>query len=307
MLTCFEAAFELTLEFGEQKNNNDGTSYQEYNVKKMGRNGINTRLTPAELLLMALNPMYREMDFRHLKKLLNETIAVLKKKRPSTEILTKIEFVNGLIKILEQFVLQEEPHKKAYQLFKDYLVTVNPENKRFVIGALGENLYSRVVNKECMEKFLDETQTNCHSGFHTIEDALSFWRNPDSVNDYIDVNIPLIRFSIIRVLSFSKNSSSIERSFAGIKRNSDAKRPRLGTKNMFRQHFLRELRKQNQLFNEYSSNKNHMVEAITFEKRFETLREKLNKIEVEQEDEFEEEEYNSDDQEEELDYKKFKK
>ena len=74
VLTCFEASFKMTLEFGEKKLNDDDVPYQEYKVKKIGVKGINTRLTPAELLLMLLNPMNREMNFRYLEDLLKKTI-----------------------------------------------------------------------------------------------------------------------------------------------------------------------------------------------------------------------------------------
>ena len=145
------------------------------------------------------------------------------------------------------------------------------------------------------------SKTNCHSGFYTCGDAVTFWRNPNSVTR-VDVTIPLIQNAVIRMLNFSKNFSSIERSFAGIKNNSDIRRPRFGTENMFKQHFLRELRKQNEVLHLYCSHDNQnskMVEAITFKKRKQTLQQQLAKIE-------EVEEYDSYDQEEELNYQKFR-
>lgn len=290
----------MTLEFGDKKLEGD-VPYQKYKVTTMGQKGINNRLPPAELLLMLLNPKFRWMDFRHLVDLLNETINKLRNKIQTTEILTKIEFAYGLIDILNKYVEQETPSKKAYDFLKEYLVKVCPPNKTFVIGKLSEDLYTNIVNLEYMDQFLAETKTNCYSGFYTVIDAVKFWRNPNSVTQ-IDDTIPLIRNAIVRICNFSKNSSSIERSFAGIKNNSDVRRPRLGTKNMFKQHFLRELRKQNEVLHLYCSNdeKSNMVEAITLEQRKQKLEKQLAKIEEEIE------EYDSYDQEEELNYQKFR-
>lgn len=266
----------------------------------MGQKGINIRLPPSELLLMLLNPMYCSMDFRHLKDLLNETIITLRTKIQTTEILTKIEFAYGLLEILTKYIENEMPSKKAYQFFKEYLVKVCPRGKSFVIGKLSEELYTTIVNKKFMDQYLAETKTNCHSGFYTVIDAVKFWRNPNSVTQ-IDDTIPLIRNAIVRICNYSKNSSSIERSFAGIKNNSDVRRPRLGTQNMFKQHFLRELRKQNEVLHLYSNDdqNDNMIEAITLEQRKQTLQKQLAKIEEEIEDD-------SYDQEEELNYQKFR-
>ena len=275
--------------------------YHEYKVNTMGVKGINTRLPPAELLLMLLNPMFREMNFKHLGDLLKETINKLRENKiQSTEILTKIEFAHGLIDILKKYVEKETPSKKAYDFLKEYLFTVCPPNKRFVIGAISENLYTTVVNKDYMEQFLEETKTNCHSGFYTVKDAVKFWRNPNSVTQ-IDDSIPLIRNAIVRIFNFSKNSSSIERSFGGIKNNTDPNRPRLGAENMFKQHFLRELRRQKEVLQLYCSHedqKSTMVEAITLEQRKKILQKQLAKIDEEIE--------KYDNQEEELNYQKFR-
>ena len=282
----------MTLEFGEKKLKDD-VQYHEYKVNTMGVKGINTRLPPAELLLMLLNPMYREMNFKHLEDLLEDTINKLRENQfQSTEILTKIQFAHGLIDILNKYVEQETPSQKAYAFLKQYLFTVCPPNKKFVIGAIisSENLYTNVVNKVYMEKFLAETKTNCHSGFHTVIDAVKFWRNPNSVTQ-VDDTIPLIRNAIVRIFNFSKNSSSIERSFAGIKNNTDPKRSRLGTENMFKQHFLRELRRQKEVLHLNCDNQNsNMIEAITLEQRKKILQKQLAKIdeEIEEYDSYEE-------------------
>ena len=153
-----------------------------------------------------------------------------------------------------------------------------------------------------MAQFMSETKTNCYSGFFTCADAVKFWQNPQAVTQ-IDTVIPLIRNAIVRILKFSKNSSSIERSFAGIKNNSDVRRPQLGAQNLFKQHFLRELRKQNEVLHLYGSDdsdqNSHMIEAITLEQHKQTLQQQLAKID-------EVEEYDSYDQEEELNYQKFR-
>ena len=70
---------------------------------------------------------------------------------------------------------------------------------------------------------------------------------------------------------------------------------------MFKQHFLRELRKQNEVLHLYSNDdqNDNMIEAITLEQRKQTLQKQLAKIEEEIEDD-------SYDQEEELNYQKFR-
>ena len=305
MLTCFETTCGRTLESGKKMSSSENVTYQTYNVEKMGRSGINSRLTPCGIIEMFLNPMTRDMDFRHIKILLQDTINKLKKNEDSTQILSKIEFAKALIQMLDRFTREEKLIDKANDHLVAYMTEVNPvSSKTFVIKQICRQLYSDAIDEDEMENFLANTKTECFSGIHTIKDAISFWQNPKSVKK-IDTNIHTIRFFIVRFLSFSKNSSSTERSFSGIKRNCDPKRPRLGAQNMFRQHFLRELRQQNQLIHQYSlmdeSERNTIVEAITFEKQFK----KMKAIDSE-DDLFDNEEYaGSEVDQEELEYQKF--
>ena len=249
-MTCLEVITGLTLKKGQLATDN-GIAYQTYETKTKGNSGIQPRWFASDFVTMYLMPTYRKMDFEHIIEVIHDSIKLLQEKKTKTsEILSKIQFLYGLIDIIKQFVKEKKPLETAVTHFTEYLKSCYPENTR-LMEALAKDLYLNIVDQSEMNRYLSRINGRvlgrCYSKQMTPDEAIEFWRLDECVGN-CDKKESHLKTAIIRFLLYAKNSSGVEREFKGMKRNMNVQlRPKLKVPTMFAEHFLRAVRHQSDI------------------------------------------------------------
>lgn len=247
MLTGLEMLSGLTIEKGQMISSEDGIDYQSYQVIKQPNTGARQRINDYDLITIFLIPAHREMNFKQITDMTGDAIERLKKETQTSEIKSKIQFLHAVHSLIDKFVEEQDIFNQTKSLFKELFKRTHPSDT-YLFGALASEFYEKLVDEEKMKKFIENHTNNCFSGCMTVKNALEFWCDPRSISGRCDNRQTEIQCTIIRFLMSSKNSSDVERNFGVMKRNCHHSRPNLKSKNWHNEAFLRELKRQNQIF-----------------------------------------------------------
>lgn len=174
LLGFFEMFFGRTLFWNDNK-----TEY--YAKKTMGRI-IRERNVPAERLGVLLNPQFHSMNFTDLKDLIDGAIDYLNKQTDINDVSDRIAFLNGLKEIINQYVAEEQPHKKAMEDFKKLVALQAPvQYKRHMAPLVEvffkeENFNLRLVSR-CKIK------SKCFTGWMDNKASKAFWSHEHCFKD----------------------------------------------------------------------------------------------------------------------------
>ena len=256
MITTLACFFGSTVEQNEDKTNENNVQYKTHKFISTGSIGIRKRHCPLENILMLLTPEYRKLDFKHLIKMAEDAKTRLKAVKNwdrSSEYLSKIDFLETVVSLIQNHVEKKNPLKQAHDDFCEYLQILHPAHRRIYLS-LKSDLYKEIADEKQVEDFIEKMKQKsgrCFSECMTIAEAIEFWSQPDSIRDF-DTSTAELKCAILRLLLGIRNSSGAERQFVGLKRNSASHRPRLDSEMLFHEHFLRTLRSQSELFSELS-------------------------------------------------------
>ena len=250
MLTALEMMTGLTIEKGQMLvDENNGIEYQSYRVIKQPNTGARQRLTDFDLITIYLIPAHREMTFEQIKKMSGAAIDRLKKEKETKEIKSKIQFLHTVRSLIDEFVADQDIINKTKKLFVELFRRTHPK-ETYLFTSLAKEIYDNLVDKERMQHFIDDhtEDSDCFSGCMTVKTALKFWCDPRSISDNCDNRQTEVQCTIIRLLMSGKNSSDVERDYAVMKRNFHHNRPNLRLEILHNETFLREIKRQNQIF-----------------------------------------------------------
>ena len=259
MLTTIACYFGSSIEESEKEETADNVQYTTYKVVSIGSTGIRKRHCPLERILMLLTLGTRKLDFCHLRKFVKDAIDRFRAEKEwtkSSQILSKIKFLETIDLLIQNYVSEHQPFAQANEELSEYLQLCHPDHRR-VYKSLQVDFYEEVTDEDKVEKFVQDKKTNakCYSGCMTIAESLEFWSRPDSIENF-DESSSQLRCSIIKLLLGIRNSSGIERQFSGLKRNAAPHRPRLDHNVLFHEHYLRTLRSQCDILSELSDERN---------------------------------------------------
>lgn len=247
-MTGLEMLTGLTVDKGQMLADDDGIKYQSYQVIKQPNTGARQRINDYDLITIHLIPAHREMNFEPIKKMTGDAVERLKKETQSPEIKSKIQFLYAVRSLIDTFVVEQDIVNRTKGLLKEFFIRTHPD-EAYLFGALAGELYDKLVDQQRMQEFIENNAENdCFSGCMTVRNALKFWCDPRSVSGRCDNRQTDIQCAIIRFLMSSKNSSDVERNFGVMKRNCHQNRPNLKSENWHNEAFLRELKRQNQIF-----------------------------------------------------------
>lgn len=227
-----------------------GISYQTYTIVEQS-SGAKQRTSPSDLVTAFLIPELRNMEFVPILKMTEDAIDRLKDEDPSSETLSKIQFLFEVQTLIREFVKEQKVVEKTQKYFEELFRRTHPD-EQFLFGEIAKNFYEKRVDQEKLKEFIkqNEGKSDCFSKCMTVETALKFWRNPEVISGSCDNRGADILCTIIRFLMSSKNSSNVERDISTMKRNCHQNRPRLKSENWHNEAFLREIRRQRQIFND---------------------------------------------------------
>ena len=244
----------LSIDNGQILKDNDGIEYQTYMVVKQSITGANKRITAFDYITIFLIPELRDMKFQPIHDMCDDAIKRLKIEKSTTETLTKIELLYAAKALIDKFVTEQQVVKKTKKFFIQLFRQTHPDDE-FLFGTVAERFYEELVDMKKLEEFITENKgkNDCFSKCMTIETALEFWKNPDAISGRCDNRQADVLCTIIRFLMTAKNQSNVEREIANMKRNCHQNRSRLKSENWHNEAFLRQLRHQNQIFNDLKS------------------------------------------------------
>ena len=253
MITTLACFFGSTVEQNKQdERNENNVQYKTHKVVSTGSTGIRKRHCPLENILMLLTPEFRKLDFHHLIKMTEDAILRFKTEKDwdySSEILSKIDFLETIQKLIENYIKDQNPLQQAHEDFNEYLQILHPEHRRIYLS-LKNAFYKEITDEEQVEAFIknkkQQKSGRCFSQCMTIAEAIQFWSQPDSIRDF-DTSTAELKCAILKLLLGIRNSSAAERQFVGLKRNSAPQRPQLDCDMLFHEHFLRSLRSQSEV------------------------------------------------------------
>ena len=249
MISGLEMLTGYTLEDGLILHNQNGISYQTYKVVKQSISGAKQRINSFDLVTCFLVPTLRDMTFEPLTRMTGDAIKRLQKEEPTHEILSRIQFLHAAKAMIDKFCKEQNVLQKTKKCFKDLFERTHP-NEQYLFGSFADNLYEKLVDMDFMKKFINENANkgDCYSGCMTVETACQFWSDPKAISGRCDNHEIEILCTNIRFLMSSKNSSEVERKYCIQKRNCHPNRHRLKPKHWHQESFLREVRRQKQVF-----------------------------------------------------------
>lgn len=252
---CYKALFNATVvPDDEVTNENEPISYK---IIKNETTGIKPRFYDGELLTMYLTPSQAKMNFGHLKGTNDEAINRLKTLTQSPKVRSKINYIEKLNDLVDDYCTKTKPLEKAKQLFSAYVVALNPKHKK-LLQAHSYNLYEDEDTNKFLVAFVmkaDHEHKECFSGEMTIRKAIEFWLDPLSVQFGVgDADLGyLIRYAACNFLLLNKNQSSMERSFGLIKRGATSSRNNLNHENVLAEALVREFKRNSTIFDTITS------------------------------------------------------
>ena len=217
-MSYFEINFNRTIEYDEKT--------KKWVVKKTNGRLIRDRFIQSERLGLLLQPEWHSMTFKPIEDCINNAIIALEVTTDVNETEEKIEFLKGLLKILEEFVEEEKPREKAMEDFIRLMKDQSEQSKEY-IDVLIENKFHKNINQDLLnKKYYGKSQ--CFSGIMTLNDTISFWSEETSLHPkgLGETIVAQIRSVICRFLSMEKNQSAEERAFAVMKKRMTG-RPKL--------------------------------------------------------------------------------
>ena len=239
--------------------NDDGPI--SYKVKKNDATGMKERFFDGELLTMFLNPSQSKMNFGDLVTFNGDAITRLKSIRPfSNKIQSKINYIQELNELIDNYCTAKKPLEKAQNLFTEYVVSLFPKHRR-VLRLLCGGVYEDKDTKKAVTDFNAEFEKKekadkiCFSECMTTREAIEFWLDPNSVStgeDDSDLGW-LIRYGAINFLLYSKNQSPTERVFGFLRRSATSCRNNLKHETALAELIVREFRKNASVFDRLAS------------------------------------------------------
>ena len=188
------------------------------------------RFENSELMTLYLIPGSHKMTFDDVVSLNHDAINRLKGLERTNKVKSKINFIECLNHLIDQYCQDMKPYARAKALFAEYVCTLNPHHKK-MLKSHTENVYEDEDTSQFLKKFiLDGNNTKeCFSGSMTPREGIQFWLDPRSVDLGVgDADLGyLIRYAAIQFLLFNKNQSSTERIFSKIKRSATPARNNL--------------------------------------------------------------------------------
>ena len=252
---CYKALFNATVvPDDEVTNENEPITYK---IIKNETTGIKPRFYDGELLTMYLTPSQSKMNFGHLKGTNDEAINRLKTLTQSPKVRSKINYIQELNHLIDDYCTKTKPLEKAKKLFSDYVMALNPKHKK-LLKTHSYDLYEDEDTKNFLVAFVmkaDHEQKECYSGEMTTRKAIEFWLDPLSVQLGLgDADLGyLIRYAAINFLLLNKNQSSMERSFGLIKRGATSSRNNLNHENALAEALVREFKRNSTIFDTITS------------------------------------------------------
>lgn len=124
LTTAYEAVFNMTVKKICEK----GQPFT-YTFEEKDNRGIKQRFPDGEIMGAYLNPETSDLDFKQIKTMNHEGIHRLQIKKQDNAILSKINFVKCLNKIIDKFNSSQNLLQRAKELFTQYLGNMYPQNE----------------------------------------------------------------------------------------------------------------------------------------------------------------------------------
>ena len=231
-LAHFEVMFNRTIVYDP--------SLKKWVVKKTDGKLIRDRFVQSDRLALFLHPEWHSMTFFPIKAALEKAMDTLQDKEDVNEIDEKVQFLQGLHDLLENFKKEEEPSVAAMADFKRLIRDQCPASKEF-IEVLIENSFSKNINWDLYNNDY-KGKSSCFSGLMTTKDCIAFWSDPKSLSHtHIgETQVLQIRSIICRFLAMEKNQSSEERAFASMKKRITG-RPKLNPSVLLHEHQIKQI------------------------------------------------------------------
>ena len=147
-----------------------------YKILKNDQTGIKPRFFDGELLTMFLTPSQAKLNFGHLRDNNFDAINKLKTLNQSPSVLSKINYIEKLNQLINDYCDETKPFEKAQKLFSDYVVALHPKHKK-ILKSYAHDIYEDEDTKMALMNFClkaDNEPKECFSGEMTIRKAIEF-------------------------------------------------------------------------------------------------------------------------------------
>lgn len=169
---------------------------------------IRDRLVKSERLLLLLNPLFHDFQFKPVLDTIADCEELLGYNSDEDKIVDKddkLNFLKGLRAIIKSFQ-EEEPdqYQMAMEDFKSLVASQVDEGKRPYIGYLIDQFFHANINFDILDNY--KKLSNCWSKIMRNSDCCEFWNDPDSLaKNGLGDNVEMIKSIISRFLGKDLN------------------------------------------------------------------------------------------------------